>query len=465
MFSKNKKNLEVREPSRKRSGSLTETVDEWVEEMNRKLRGLSRIFPSVDKETLKQSVSAKRHGIDVNAVKQFSAMERKERREKQKERLRRARERRKDLRAKRVAREKKKIEQERNRLIDRFKVLPVEEIQNIYEECGGDYEKTTQELLLLVALVEQETQTAKSVIVVDKDKVSINSPSQEEEEKFVDDFLLASMSPSVLCAVSQKKKEEEDREALFHIAAEQFMDMEEEEIRKILEENDWKTDTSIKQLLIITEDKKVAALQDIFHDITEEEIREILTDNDWDVVKATETLNSKQKPESKPSEEELTKTQEKCTLGRRVKQHNIGMMFEQKMKQQQQQQELDLKKQREKELNSVVNAKKSLAQDLERLLTPTMIMGRVPLRKPTPPSTPPTPTQTTQPEQKTESATDVPDVGAAPFVGVGFVVPSSPEDKRFVDTFIEIRRNRAMGAAGRRAPARKRRARASTGQT
>jgi len=47
-------------------------------------------------------------------------------------------------------------EENRQKLMKRFQILPQSEIAAIYEECDHDYDKTLNELLLLVAIVEQE---------------------------------------------------------------------------------------------------------------------------------------------------------------------------------------------------------------------------------------------------------------------------------------------------------------------
>jgi len=119
------------------------------------------------------------------------------------------------------------------KLLDRFKILPLTEISKVCDECGGDYEKTVEELLLLVAIVEKQ-QREESLALLRKWRAEAagieykeddqpknnnneNLITVEEREKYVNEFLVTTMEEEeqkVKVSKSKKKHNNNKNEVL-----------------------------------------------------------------------------------------------------------------------------------------------------------------------------------------------------------------------------------------------------------
>ncbi|KAL6066798.1 GTPase IMAP family member 4-like [Balamuthia mandrillaris] len=349
------------------------TIDEWVEEqekeLQQRLQALQNVFGDVDKKLMKQSLRKKKNVLGPKDIQQFiqqqQTADQQKRAEKQKLKRRKEIKRRKEEEEARKQ-EEEQLRQVQEQLMGRFRIIPRAEIESIYEECGRDYEKTVEELLLLVALVEKEqaakeeekqteTETTKQKQnAADSEENSggvrfrFQEEDSENERKVVKQFLLQSMSRSRIAinrtdAVSRKLKEKEEskdkdkvdvsliesraeeeeeedtqakeRTALEAVLKKQFADLPEDTVTTVLTNTNYNKDKAIEELLFRSENMKVKNLVLIFGKYVEEfEVREALVNSDWDVRKATVELNTKmeqRQADKRREEEELNKMKEK----------------------------------------------------------------------------------------------------------------------------------------------------------
>ncbi|KAL6047848.1 GTPase IMAP family member 4-like, variant 2 [Balamuthia mandrillaris] len=525
------------------------TIDEWVEEqekeLQQRLQALQNVFGDVDKKLMKQSLRKKKNVLGPKDIQQFiqqqQTADQQKRAEKQKLKRRKEIKRRKEEEEARKQ-EEEQLRQVQEQLMGRFRIIPRAEIESIYEECGRDYEKTVEELLLLVALVEKEqaakeeekqteTETTKQKQnAADSEENSggvrfrFQEEDSENERKVVKQFLLQSMSRSRIAinrtdAVSRKLKEKEEskdkdkvdvsliesraeeeeeedtqakeRTALEAVLKKQFADLPEDTVTTVLTNTNYNKDKAIEELLFRSENMKVKNLVLIFGKYVEEfEVREALVNSDWDVRKATVELNTKmeqRQADKRREEEELNKMKEKerekelkkieeerkrkrnemlktsmrfVEKGRVEKKKNLGAMFEKRMQEMAEKERLQKEEQQQKQNQNVSAAKKGLAMNLANILTPEMLAGGRPPPRPVRASAPAPQHPHPHPASPLlHSATAVVQggTGAPEAITTVDTPTTSSEDDKFVDTFLQVRKARAMGARGRRPPTRAKR--------
>lgn len=107
----------------------------------------NRVFGDVDGKLMEETVMLHKTATSKD-VKSFIAIQKEAKKKKAIQRK------------ERIEKEKKEedalVEANRQKLLKRFAILPREEIAEIYEECDRDYDRTVNELLILVAMVESQ---------------------------------------------------------------------------------------------------------------------------------------------------------------------------------------------------------------------------------------------------------------------------------------------------------------------
>jgi len=186
--------------------------------------------------------------------------------------------------------------------------------------------------------------------------------------------------------------------------------------------------------------------------VEEWEVRVVLGETDWDSAAATLELNKrieekkkkkkKKKKEQEASETEKAKKEEekareeaKNTVAERKgrKTQRVSGIFDKRVQKQAPAVQSPLAQKRQLD-----GAREQLVKNLQSMFNPNMLMGGPPPRMPrtAPPSAPGS-------------------AGKADELVAETAVATTPEDKQFVDNFLEVRKARVVGARGRRAPSRR----------
>lgn len=332
---------------------------------------------------------------------------------------------------------------------------------------------------------------------------------EEEREKAVIMNFIESLSHGEMTAELASIEDAADKNALaVSLAQEQFDSLTREEIEEVLAKHDFTlTEEASANLLQASENKQVQVLQLAFDKEFEEwEIRDLLSDHDWDGAAVTVALNAKlderkkkreeegkeeaekerakkaleaeaaqkqktdaaaaaaaaaaeaqkQRESAAQAEERKLQSEKRLTIRRVKKTENLGNHFEKQMRERQEAQAQQQLRDTAQQQQKFEGARQQLVKNLQGMFNPNMMMGGPPPRRPPRPTEP-----APMPEVPSEAADKVTfslpqEEQEKPSTPTAAATPASAAaDSEFVDHFLEVRKARAVGARGRRAPSRK----------
>ncbi|ELR15106.1 uncharacterized protein ACA1_215780 [Acanthamoeba castellanii str. Neff] len=487
-----------------KADSIGEAIDKWetteLEKVEAKAKLLGSIF-CVDHADMKDQL-LKNNNVMAGSVVNLLVHNQKEARKvrvQESERKKRIAQEEQAKRAKaQKLRVQAKLEEKRKLMVwvvIRFQLIPKEEIMTIYKECDGDMEATIDELLYLVALTEAKMREAeekkrraemeeqmrqsqrkdkeKQEKKAKKEKLKKNkkaeragsgsgSVNEEEREKAVIMNFIESLSHGEVTAELASIEDTADKNALaVSLAQEQFDSLTREEIEEVLAKHHFTlTEEASANLLQASENKQVQVLLLAFDKEFEEwEIRDLLSDHDWDGAAVTVALNArlderkkkreeaekerakkaleaeaeaaqkqktdaaaavaaaaeaqKQRESTAQAEERKLQSEKRLTIRRVKKTENLGNHFEKQMRERQEAQAQQQLQNTAQQQQKFEGARQQLVKNLQE--------------------------EQEKPSTPTAAATSA----------------SAAADSEFVDHFLEVRKARAVGARGRRAPSRK----------
>lgn len=330
------------------------------------------------------------------------------------------------------------------------------------------------------------------------------SVNEEEREKAVIMNFIESLSHGEVTAELASIEDTADKNALaVSLAQEQFDSLTREEIEEVLAKHHFTlTEEASANLLQASENKQVQVLLLAFDKEFEEwEIRDLLSDHDWDGAAVTVALNArlderkkkreeaekerakkaleaeaeaaqkqktdaaaavaaaaeaqKQRESTAQAEERKLQSEKRLTIRRVKKTENLGNHFEKQMRERQEAQAQQQLQNTAQQQQKFEGARQQLVKNLQGMFNPNMMMGGPPPRRPPRPTEPaPMPGVPSEADKVTfslpQEEQEKPSTPTAAATSA-----SAAADSEFVDHFLEVRKARAVGARGRRAPSRK----------
>jgi len=162
------------------ANALRGISDELKQENNKKIQELKEMFPSLPLEVISTELEACKGDVDATIAPLFSRAQEQQQKEKKKiddEQRRKQKE-------EEIKRRKEDAKKQANNLMDIFKNIPPQKVQELLDEHEGDIEETTAQLLKVVAKQEDDKKVAKQKAEEDEKRRRLEQEKRMKDLKF-----------------------------------------------------------------------------------------------------------------------------------------------------------------------------------------------------------------------------------------------------------------------------------------
>jgi len=253
--------------SRKAIQALRGLNEQESAENEKRIKELEDMFKNLSREFIVDSLKQANWNVDAAILPLFNKSDEKIQEEKRRIETERRKKREEEESRKRQEETVKQL----NHLMEVFKGIPQEKVQQVLDENEGDIGETTTQLLTLVQKQESErTENIKKQQILQQQK---QQQQQQEEEK-------------------KKKQEEANKlnELKIQALKEKFVELSESEVVSALEKASWDIKKALAQLMDFSAIKKRRELKDLFQSFSENEIMNALEEQNFDKLRTAQAL-------------------------------------------------------------------------------------------------------------------------------------------------------------------------------
>lgn len=234
--------------------------EELKKENDKKIAELKEMFPTLSNQIIGEELDKCKGNVDNAIAPLFSKTQEMQKKEKKKQDAIQ-RKKKQEEEAKRRQEEEKK---QANSLMEIFKNIPKEKVQQLLDENEGDIEETTAQLLVVVAKQEEEAKL--------KEKQVAKQKAEEEEKK------------------RRLEQEQRMKELKFQALKDKFEELSDDQVNHVLNANDWDIKKALADLYVVCLKQKKKEIKELFSSFRDEEIEMALENNNQDKIKAVNVL-------------------------------------------------------------------------------------------------------------------------------------------------------------------------------